>query len=36
MTQNLTAEQVQEYHGVLGHYQAQNNKVNPGPALRWD
>jgi len=24
------------YHGVLGHYHIQTDKVDPGPALQWD
>jgi N-acetylmuramoyl-L-alanine amidase len=36
MTHKLPAEQLQEYHGVLGHYHIQANKVDPGPALQWD
>jgi N-acetylmuramoyl-L-alanine amidase len=36
MTHKLPAEQLQEYHGVLGHYHIQTNKVDPGPAVQWD
>jgi N-acetylmuramoyl-L-alanine amidase len=36
MTHTLPAEQFQDYHGVLGHYHVQANKVDPGPALQWD
>jgi N-acetyl-anhydromuramyl-L-alanine amidase AmpD len=36
MTHKLPAPQFQEYHGVLGHYHVQTNKVDPGPALQWD
>ena len=32
----LTAEEFKNYHGVLGHYHVQSNKVDPGPALQWD
>lgn len=24
------------YHGILGHYHVQTNKVDPGPAFQWD
>lgn len=24
------------YHGILGHYHVQANKVDPGPAFQWD
>jgi N-acetyl-anhydromuramyl-L-alanine amidase AmpD len=36
MTHKLPAEMYQQYHGVLGHYHVQTNKVDPGPALQWD
>jgi N-acetylmuramoyl-L-alanine amidase len=36
MTHKLPAEMLQDYHGVLGHYHVQTNKVDPGPALQWD
>jgi N-acetylmuramoyl-L-alanine amidase len=36
MTHKLSADQFKEYHGVLGHYHVQSNKVDPGPALQWD
>ena len=36
MTHKMPAEMYQEYHGVLGHYHIQDNKVDPGPALQWD
>jgi N-acetyl-anhydromuramyl-L-alanine amidase AmpD len=36
MTHKLPAPQLQDYHGVLGHYHIQTNKVDPGPALQWD
>jgi N-acetyl-anhydromuramyl-L-alanine amidase AmpD len=32
----LTREQWQNYHGVLGHYHIQTDKVDPGPAFQWD
>ncbi|MDR3636233.1 MAG: peptidoglycan recognition family protein [Isosphaeraceae bacterium] len=25
-----------QYHGILGHYHIQTNKVDPGPAFQWD
>jgi N-acetyl-anhydromuramyl-L-alanine amidase AmpD len=25
-----------KYHGLLGHYHIQENKVDPGPAFQWD
>ncbi len=27
---------LQAYHGVLGHYHVQTNKIDPGPAFDWD
>jgi N-acetylmuramoyl-L-alanine amidase len=36
MTHKLPAAQWRDYHGVLGHYHVQDNKVDPGPALQWD
>jgi N-acetylmuramoyl-L-alanine amidase len=36
MNHKMPAEQYQDYHGVLGHYHVQTNKVDPGPALQWD
>jgi N-acetyl-anhydromuramyl-L-alanine amidase AmpD len=35
-TRKLPAAQLKDYHGVLGHYHIQTNKVDPGPALQWD
>ena len=32
----LTPEQWRAYHGVLGHYHVQSNKVDPGPAFQWE
>ncbi|HEY5910170.1 MAG TPA: N-acetylmuramoyl-L-alanine amidase [Verrucomicrobiae bacterium] len=32
----LTDEQLRDYHGVLGHFHIQTNKVDPGPAFQWD
>ena len=36
ITRKLPGDQLQDYHGVLGHYHIQTNKVDPGPALQWD
>lgn len=32
----LPDEELAQYHGVLGHYHIQTNKIDPGPALQWD
>jgi N-acetylmuramoyl-L-alanine amidase len=32
----LADEDLTNYHGVLGHYHVQTNKVDPGPAFQWD
>jgi N-acetyl-anhydromuramyl-L-alanine amidase AmpD len=34
--QKLSDEELTRYQGILGHYHIQSNKVDPGPALRWD
>ena len=34
--QKLGDEELENYHGVLGHFHVQRNKVDPGPALQWD
>ncbi len=32
----LTNDEWENYHGVLGHYHVQTDKVDPGPAFNWD
>lgn len=32
----LSAEQLKEHTGLLGHYHVQRGKVDPGPAFNWD
>jgi N-acetylmuramoyl-L-alanine amidase len=32
----LPAEDFANYHGILGHYHVQTNKIDPGPAFNWD
>lgn len=32
----LPDDVLKNYHGVLGHYHVQTNKVDPGPAFQWD
>jgi N-acetyl-anhydromuramyl-L-alanine amidase AmpD len=32
----LTNDEWENYHGILGHYHIQSNKVDPGPAFNWD
>jgi N-acetylmuramoyl-L-alanine amidase len=34
--QKLPDAQLAQYHGVLGHYHIQTDKVDPGPAFQWD
>ena len=36
ITKKLPDEDYQNYHGVLGHYHVQTNKVDPGPAFQWE
>jgi hypothetical protein len=35
-TQKLPDDELSHYHGVLGHYHIQTDKVDPGPAFNWD
>ena len=32
----LPYEQLKNYEGLIGHYQIQTDKVDPGPAFNWD
>ncbi|HEV3163292.1 MAG TPA: N-acetylmuramoyl-L-alanine amidase, partial [Isosphaeraceae bacterium] len=32
----LPNDQYDRYAGILGHFHVQTNKVDPGPAFRWD
>jgi N-acetylmuramoyl-L-alanine amidase len=34
--QKLPDDELNVYHGVLGHYHVQTDKVDPGPAFQWD
>jgi N-acetyl-anhydromuramyl-L-alanine amidase AmpD len=36
ITHKLPDNELDNYHGVLGHYHIQSNKVDPGPAFNWD
>jgi len=36
ITRKLPADELANYHGVLGHYHIQTNKTDPGPAFQWD
>jgi N-acetylmuramoyl-L-alanine amidase len=36
ITSKLPDDAYERYHGVLGHYHVQANKVDPGPAFQWD
>jgi N-acetyl-anhydromuramyl-L-alanine amidase AmpD len=36
MTHKLPGPELKNYQGVLGHYQIQTDKLDPGPALQWD
>src|SRR6185312_15841684 len=35
ITKKLPDAAIERFHGVLGHYHLQENKVDPGPALQW-
>ncbi len=32
----LSDDELKAYHGVLGHFHVQTNKIDPGPAFDWD
>lgn len=34
-TAKLADAELARYHGVLGHYHIQQNKIDPGPAIQW-
>ncbi len=34
--EKLADDDYARYHGLLGHYHVQTNKVDPGPAFQWD
>jgi N-acetyl-anhydromuramyl-L-alanine amidase AmpD len=34
--QKLSDDELKNYHGVLGHFHVQTNKIDPGPAFDWD
>jgi N-acetyl-anhydromuramyl-L-alanine amidase AmpD len=36
ITAKLPDDQLNQYHGVLGHFHVQTDKVDPGPAFDWD
>ena len=36
VTHKLPDEELARYHGILGHYHVQTNKVDPGPAFQWE
>jgi len=36
ITHKLADDDYDNYHGVLGHYHVQLDKVDPGPAFDWD
>lgn len=35
-TKKLDDARLADYHGILGHFHIQQNKVDPGPAFQWD
>lgn len=35
LTTLLPKEQLESYHGVLGHFHIQTDKIDPGPAFQW-
>ncbi|MBV8781751.1 MAG: N-acetylmuramoyl-L-alanine amidase [Phycisphaerae bacterium] len=36
ITHKLSDADLAKFHGILGHYHVQTNKVDPGPAFQWD
>ena len=36
IAQKLPDADLENYHGILGHFHIQTNKVDPGPAFQWD
>jgi len=36
ITHKLPDADLRDYHGLLGHYHIQENKIDPGPAFQWD
>ncbi len=36
ITHKLPDDELKNYHGILGHYHIQTEKIDPGPALQWD
>ncbi|WP_438480636.1 N-acetylmuramoyl-L-alanine amidase [Oleiharenicola lentus] len=36
VTKKLPDASLEHYHGVLGHYHIQANKLDPGPAMDWE
>jgi N-acetylmuramoyl-L-alanine amidase len=36
ITHKLSDTQLASYHGLLGHFHIQTNKVDPGPAFQWE
>jgi N-acetyl-anhydromuramyl-L-alanine amidase AmpD len=36
LNHKLPDDELSRYHGVLGHYHIQTDKVDPGPAFQWD
>lgn len=35
ITRKLPDDELAKYHGILGHYHIQENKIDPGPAFQW-
>ncbi len=35
-TAQLSPDEFAQFHGVLGHYHVQGNKIDPGPAMQWE
>lgn len=35
LSRQLTPKEWENFHGVLGHFHIQDNKIDPGPAFQW-
>ena len=36
ITRHLSDDELKQFRGVLGHYHVQDDKIDPGPAVRWE
>lgn len=36
LTRHLSDDELKQFRGVLGHFHVQDDKIDPGPAMRWE